>query len=76
MQAFGCLEHPVAECYKNNMMEFGSYLYRNRETIHNLVDDSHFALIFSAAMGSSDQLCACAITQLAQDCVQLADHER
>ena len=48
MQAFLCLEGPVAECYENEIITLGNPAYPTRETIQHLVNNFYFALVFTA----------------------------
>ena len=60
MQAFCCLEGPVAESYDNEIIMIGNPAYLTRETIQHLADDYLFVLIFTAKKGSK-HICACSM---------------
>ena len=48
VQAFGCLEGLVAECYDNEIISFGSSSLPTCVTLQGLVDDHYFTLLFLA----------------------------
>ena len=48
VQAFGCLEGPVVECYDNELISFGSTSLSTCVTLQGLVDDHYFSLPFLA----------------------------
>ena len=60
VQAFACLEGPVAECYANEILTFGNAMYPTCQTLQHLEDDFYFVLIFSASVDKK-RLCACSI---------------
>ena len=57
VQAFSCLEGPVAECYPNEIITFGNTMYPTMETMQHLVDDFYFGLVFFASRGKN-RLCS------------------
>ena len=65
VQAVLCLEGPVAETYKNEIITIDNPAYPTRETVQHLVNDFLFALIFTTNKGSK-RICACSIFYLFQ----------
>ena len=60
VQAFACLEGPVAECYENEIITIGNPAYPTGETVQHLVDDFMFAMVFMAKKGRN-QICSCSL---------------